>query len=119
MMVVAYSIFRVLRFPHEGKIITKYILSFCRNESIHATRTNIPLVGHLMMIFGKNGVGMYSTLMGTFNMPSHVLFVGSSSSTFVEKEAHVLVIQSFKTNYLDDPWVLLNPLDLREDCLYP
>jgi len=56
--------------------------------------------------------------MGTFSIPSSVLFVGSSS-TFVEKEALVSVIQSFKMNYLDDPWVLLNPSDLREDCLYP
>lgn len=56
--------------------------------------------------------------MGTFNIPSPVLFIGSSS-TLVKKEAPVSVIQYFKTNYLDDPWVLSNPSNLREECQYP
>ena len=42
----------------------------------------------------------------------------SSSSEFPEKEPAVSVVQSFKTNYLNDPWVLPNPSDLRDGCLY-
>jgi len=64
------------------------------------------------------GVGLYLSLMGTFSIPYLVLFIRSSFD-FVEKEDHVSMIQSFKTNYLYDRWVLLNPSDMRDDCLYP
>lgn len=55
--------------------------------------------------------------MGTFSFPAPILFVGSSS-VVLEKESAVSVIQSFNTNYLNDPWFLLNPSDTIDDCLY-
>lgn len=63
------------------------------------------------------GVDLYPSLMGTFAFPAPVLFVGYSSDV-LEEESVVLVIWSFKTKYLDDPWVLPNPSDTRDDCLY-
>jgi len=62
-------------------------------------------------------VGLYPSLMGSFNKLSPVLFM-NSSSTLVEKEPYVLVIWSFKTNYLENPWILPSPSYLREHCLY-
>jgi len=60
------------------------------------------------------GVGLYPSLMGTFSILSLILVIGYSS-TVVDKEAHVRVIQSFKKKYFDDPWVLPNPSDSRDD----
>ena len=63
------SVFRVIRFPHQEKIITINQLDYCTLEtSIHS---NVPFVENSQAVIQDVGVGMFkdSSLMGTFTIP--------------------------------------------------
>jgi len=108
----------VLQFPHEGKIVTIDHLSFTRKGLISPSGSNIPSIDKSHPVTENVGVGLYPSLMGTFNIWAPYFFLGSSSTLF-EKEVPTSFVQSFKTNYINDPWILPSPSDLREDCQYP
>jgi len=55
--------------------------------------------------------------MGTFNFPTLIHFIGSYFDVS-EKESTISIIQSFKTKYLNDPWVLPNPSNPIDDNVY-
>lgn len=118
MIAIVSSVFQVFQFLHEGKITTIDQLSFTQKIPNSLSGSNILSIDKSHQVTENIGVGLYPSLMGNFNIASPVLFVGSSS-TSVKKEAPVSMIQSFKTNYLDNPWVLMNPSNMREECQYP
>ena len=78
MQVVASSLFRVVCFPLDGKIITidkKYF----QNPSVNASsRASIPIINHSQPKTKNVGVGMYHSLMGTFSCPAPILMIGYS-----------------------------------------
>ena len=54
------------------------------------------------------GVGLYSSLMGSFNISTPILLIKSFpiyALTQVARDQGILE-RSFKTNYLSDPWTL-------------
>jgi len=67
---VVYSVFRILRFPHQGKIITvdqlEYTTPYLHNVAVN----NVPFLGRNG--FESVGVGLLkdSSLMGVFPLPS-------------------------------------------------
>ena len=62
----------------------------------------ILIVEHSQLATGSVGVGMYSSLMGTFSCPTPILMIGSSSS---EASTSVRSV-SFRTSHMEDPWIL-------------
>jgi hypothetical protein len=69
MTVVVSTIFRVLCFPHEGRIITVDQLSFSHpNPSSRAS--TVPMIDNPQQGTFNIGVRLFSYLMGTFDYPS-------------------------------------------------
>lgn len=68
MFSVVSSLFCVLRFPHQGKIVTVDQLSFFSSGS---SNSNIPYVGNNEIPYESMGTGLFkaSTLVGTFTLP--------------------------------------------------
>ena len=75
MEVVPSSYFRCIKFPHEGKLVTIDQLSFYKapNES----GTSIPFVDASTPACVHMGVGLYSSMMGSFNIAAPILSVKS------------------------------------------
>jgi hypothetical protein len=104
--VVPSSYFRCIKFPHEEKLITIDQLSFYNapNES----GTVVPLVDNSTPACENISVGLYSSLMGSFNISTPILSVKSSpiyALTQVARDQGILE-RSFKTTYLSNPWNL-------------
>ena len=68
MLCVLSTLFHVLRFPHEGKIIIVNQLSFFTSTS---SQSNIQYVDHIPMPYESIGPGIFKdpTLMGFFPLP--------------------------------------------------
>ena len=106
MEVVPSSYFRCIKFLHEGKLVTIDQLSFYNtpNES----GTPVPFVDNSTPSCENMGVGLYSSLMGSFNIATPILSVKSFpiyAFNHVAREQGFLE-RSFKTTYLLDPWTL-------------
>ncbi len=67
MHAVASSLFRVIRFPHQGKIVMVDQLSFFASSS----EGNVPFVEHTPVPFESVGAGLFKepALMGVFSLP--------------------------------------------------
>ena len=106
MEAIPSSYFRCIKFLHEGKLITIDQLSFCNasNES----RTAILLVNKSTPTCENIGVGLYPSLMGSFNFTAPILSVKSFPIYAISQvsQDQEIIERSFKTNYLSDPWTL-------------
>ena len=99
MQAVASSLFHVVCFPFNGKIVTIDQMSF-KNPSITASsRASIPIIEHSQLATGSVGVGMYPSLMGSFSFPVLILMIGSS---FGEASTSMRSM-SFRTSHMEDP----------------
>ena len=83
-------------FPHEGKLVTIDQLSFTRKVRMETNESTIPLVDQVRPYLESLGDGMYASLIGTFDIPSLINYlastsVGNSIATVVDRI---------------DPWVL-------------
>ena len=67
MQAVASSLFRIIRFPHQGKIVTVDQLAFFASSS----EGNIPFVEHTSKSYENLGAGLFKdpSLMGVFLLP--------------------------------------------------
>ena len=65
MFYVVYSLFCIVRFPHEGKIVTVDRLSFFSSSSSNG---NVPYVGNTRIPYVSVGAGLFkvSNLIGKF-----------------------------------------------------
>ena len=80
MQAVASSLFRVVCFPFNGKIVIIDQTSF-KNLSVTASLgASVSIINHSQPATGSVGVGMYPSLMGNFSCPAPVLMIGSSFS---------------------------------------
>jgi hypothetical protein len=70
MVVVTSSVFYILRFPHQGNIITFDQLEYTNLDLNNVTVNNVPFLGHNH--FESVGVCLlkYSSLMGFFPLPT-------------------------------------------------
>ena len=99
MQVVAYSLFRVVSFPHNGKIVTIDQMTFKNPSITTSSGASIPIVEHSQPATGSVGVGMYPFFMGRFSCPTPILMVGSS----FDEASTSLISVSFHTNHMEDP----------------
>ena len=119
MQAIASSLFQVVCFPFNGKIVTIDQTSF-KNLSVSASSgASIPIIDHWQPTTGSVGVGMFPSLMGTFRCPAPVIMIissfgGASSS---------LNSMSFFTIHMEDPWILPSPSPsigpIKMDVLFP
>ena len=67
MQAVASSLFRVIHFPHQGKIVTVDQLSFFASSY----EGNVPFVEHTSKSFESVGARLFKdpALMGVFSLP--------------------------------------------------
>ena len=93
---IASVIFRVVVFPHEGKLVTSDQLSFTQKGSMQTNEPTMPLVDWLKPASESFATGMYVSLMGTFDFPAPINYIGSTS---VGRFIAMVVDRT-------DPWVL-------------
>jgi hypothetical protein len=102
MIVVMSSVFHTLCFPHEGNIMTIDQLSFVYSSPNVSLGQSIPVINNSQLATKNIGVGMYSSLMGTFDFSTPNYHVYSMSSRPVSTGRSI----PFCTYYFSDPWTL-------------
>ena len=93
---IASAILQVVVFPHKGKLVTVDQLSFTQKCRMETNESTVPLVDQVRPTSKILGDGMYASLMGTFDIPSLINYL---SSTSVGKSIATVVDRI-------DPWVL-------------
>ena len=101
---IVSTLFRVICFPHEGKIIKFDQLDYCLVDLKASSDSIVPLVDNPHLPTENLGVGMYSSLMGTFDLPSPFAKINVVSSSKESPRE-----EFFRTRYFSDPWTLPSP----------
>jgi hypothetical protein len=115
MKVVVATVFWVLLFPHEDRIVTIDQLSFSRLD---------PSLGVSAVLMIDNpqpgvvniGVGLCPSLMGTFDYPppqGDVKFISD------HHKVEIFQVSSFRMTYFNDPWILPSPSATMEGTGHP
>ena len=102
MTITVSSVFCTLCFPHDGKIMMINQLSFLYASLNAYVGSSILVVDNSQPETENISVGMYSSLMGTFDFMAPIHHVYAMSSKLVLSERSVL----FLTSYFNDPWTL-------------
>ena len=110
MQAMVATVFWVLLFPHEGRIVTINQLSFSRPD---------PSLGASMVLMIDNpqpgvvsvGVGLCPSLMGTFDYPPPQ---GSIKFISNHHKVEIFQVSLFLTTYFNDPWILPSPLAMMD-----
>jgi hypothetical protein len=105
MRAVVSTLFRVVRFPHQGKVVTVDQLAFFNSD----TRTgNVPFIAKTPPGYENVGVGLLkdSSLMGTFPIPPppDVPHPSVASINMISAIPHELPVSA-------DPWIVPDPGD--------
>jgi hypothetical protein len=105
MIFIVSFIFCTLWFTHEGDIVTIDQLSFAYSIPNASPGQSIPVIDNSRPTTENIRVGMYSSLMGTFN------FSASNHQVYAMSSRHVSTGRSipFRTSYFDDLWTLPSP----------
>ena len=69
---IALVVFRVVVFPHEGKLVTVDQLDFTRKVRLDSNKSAVPLVDQVKPTAQSLGARMYASLMGTFDLPARL-----------------------------------------------
>ena len=93
---IVSTVFRVVLFPHEGKLVIVDQLNFTQKVRMESNESIIPLVDQAKPVAESLGAGMYASLMGTFDLPALINYIGSTS---VGNSIAMVVDRT-------DPWVL-------------
>ena len=104
---IASVIFWVVVFPHEGKLVSVNQLNFTRKGHMESNESTVPLVDQVKPATQSLGAGMYTSLMGTFDFPAPINYIGSTS---VGKSIATVVDRT-------DPWVLPSHHELEVPLL--
>ena len=101
---IASSLFRIIFFPHEGRIVIVDRLDCSPIDPNASIESTIPKLDNAKPPVENLGVGMHSSLMGTFDISPPTVHINaiSSSRTPIRREF-------FRTHYFSDPWTLLSP----------
>jgi hypothetical protein len=105
MQAVVATVFRVLLFPHEGRIVTIDQLSFSQPYPTLGA-SMVPMIDNPQASVVNIGVGLCPYLMGTFDYPpphGDVKFIST------HHKAEIFHISSFRTTYFQDLWILPSP----------
>jgi hypothetical protein len=115
MQAVVATVFRVLLFPHEGRIVTINQLSFSIPDPSLGAST-VLMIDNPQPGVVNIGVGLCPSLMGTFDYLPH-----QGDIKFISNHHKVEIFQvlSFRTTYLDDLWILPSPLVMMDGTGHP
>ena len=102
MQAIASSVFHVVCFPHNGKIVTIDQMTFKNSPVTTSSGTSVPVVEHSQPATRSVGVGMYPSLMGSFSCPASILMIGSC----FDKALTSMTSMSFCMTHMGDPWIL-------------
>jgi hypothetical protein len=105
MRAVVSTLFRVLRFPHQGKVVTVDKLSFFNADT---RMGNVPFIANTPPGYENVGVGLLkdSSLMGTFPIPPPP----NTLSSFVASINMISTIPR-ELPVSVDPWIVPDPRD--------
>ena len=78
---IVSSLFRILCFPHEGRIVKIDQLDYSPSDSCATSDSTVPLVDNPRQPIENLGVGMYSSLMGVFDLPPPTARIDTISSS--------------------------------------
>jgi hypothetical protein len=115
MQVVVATVFWVLLFPHEGRIVTIDQLSFSRPDPALGAST-VPMIDNPQPGVINIGVGLCPSLMGTFDYPppqGDIKFISN------HHKVDIFQVSSFRTTYFDDPWILPSPSATMDGTGHP
>ena len=79
MCVIPSPVFQVLVLPHEGKLVIVNQLSFTWKGRLEIKESTVPLIDQSKLAIESLGVGMYTSLMGKFDIPAPINYLGSTS----------------------------------------
>lgn len=102
--VIISTLFRVLCFPHEGKIVKVDQLDYSPVDPHANSHSIVPLVDNPHQLIENLGFEMYSSLMGTFDLPTPIARINVISSSKESSREDFL-----RTHYFSDPWTLPSP----------
>jgi hypothetical protein len=105
MQAMVATVFRVLLFPHEGRIVIVDQFSFSRIDPALGAST-VPMIDNPQPGVVNIGVGLCPSLMGTFNYPppqGNIKFISN------HHKVEIFQVSSFRMTYFDDPWILPSP----------
>jgi hypothetical protein len=109
MHVVVSTLFHVVHFPHQGKVVTIDQLAFFKSD----TRTgNVSFIAKTPPSYENVDVGLLkdSSLMGTFPIPPpDVPHPSVASINMISTVLHELPVSS-------DPWIVPDPRDSVRRC---
>ena len=104
MQAVASSLFWVVCFPLDGKVVTVHKRSFDNSSSKASAGASISVIDHSQSATENIRVGMYPSLMGNFSFVAPILMTGSN----LAKDSMSLSLVPFLTLHIEDPWTLLS-----------
>jgi hypothetical protein len=110
MQAVVATVFWVLLFPHEGRIVTIDQLSFSHPDPSLGAST-VPMIDNPQPGIINIGVGLCPPLMGTFDYPppqGDVKFISD------HHKVEIFQVSSFRTTYFNDLWILPSPSAMME-----
>ena len=107
---IASSLFRIVCFPHEGRIVTVDQLDCPQIDPNASSDSSVPKLDNTKVPVENLGVGMYSSLMGTFDLPPPTVHINAISSSKAP-----LRREFFRTHYFSDPWTLPSPTATLEE----
>jgi hypothetical protein len=113
MHAVVATVFRVLLFPHEGRIMTIDQLSFSRPDPSSGAST-VPMIDNPQPDIVNMGVGLCPPLMGTFDYPPPSGDVKMISVVPDQPKAEIFSVSSFRMTYFNDLWILPSPSAMME-----
>jgi hypothetical protein len=106
--VVVMTFFRVLLFPHDGRIVSIDQLSFSCLDPSSGVST-IPMIDNPQSDIINVGVGLCPPLMGTFNYLPLTGNFHYISAIPDQPRAKIFQISLFRTTYFNDLWTLPSP----------
>jgi hypothetical protein len=115
MQAVVATIFWVLLFPHEGRIVTIDQFPFSRPDPALGTST-VPLIDNPQPGVVNVGVGLCPYLMGTFDYPpphGDIKFISN------HHKVEIFQVSSFRMTYFEDPWILPSPSTTMDEIGHP
>jgi hypothetical protein len=115
MQAVVATVFWVLLFPHEVRIVTIDQLSFSRLDPALGAST-VPMIDNPQPCFVNVGVGLCPSLMGNFNYPpphSDIKFISN------HHKVEIFQVSSFHMTYFEDPWILSSPSAMVDETGNP
>jgi hypothetical protein len=102
MTTVMLSIFCTLCFPQEGKIVTIDQLSFVHASPNASVGPSISVIDNSQQEIEDVGVGMYSSLVGSFDFVAPIYHIHTISGESLSSMRFI----PFCTSYFNDPWTL-------------